>query len=247
MASGIVLTVDDGREADAARFFAAGVHLLDLLDDLADTASVDWAVAELHLASAVSGLRAVGEESTAGVAAAVSAVTGLTRIRAGEGLPDDWTPNALSHAKDLARRSGEHAKIEAAGNVVWLDRTLRDGLDAIAPWVREFYGSIRGQLTGVNVTRGNRASLRPHEGGRVVHIGFPNALAEDMRDGLLEFVEVEGMVRQNDDGRIYYVTAEQVRLVETPTMSWRDLRGAMPEITGGQTVAEYLEGVHGDE
>ena len=247
MASDIVLTVDDGRQADAARFFAAGVHLLELLDDLADTASVDWAVTELHLASAVSGLRAVGNQSSAGVAAAVSAVNGLTHIRSGDGMPEDWTPNALTHAKDLARRSGEHAKVEAAGNVVRLDRALRDGLDAIAPWVREFYGSIRGQLTGVNVTRGNRASLRPQAGDRVVHIGFPNALAEDMRDGLLEFVEVEGMVRQNDDGRVYYVTAEQVRLVDTPSMSWRELRGAVPDITGGQTVAEYLEGVHGDE
>jgi len=40
----IVLTVDDGQPADAARFFAVGTHLLDLLDDLAETADVGWTV-----------------------------------------------------------------------------------------------------------------------------------------------------------------------------------------------------------
>lgn len=104
-----------------------------------------------------------------------------------------------------------------------------------------------GKLTGVNVTRGNRASIKPHGGGRVVHIGFPTALAESMRDGLLEFVEVEGMVRQNDEGRTYYVSAENVRIVEQPTIPWRDLQGYLPEITDGLPVAEYLEGLRGED
>lgn len=124
---------------------------------------------------------------------------------------------------------------------------LRNGLEAIAPWVREFYGSVRGQMTGVNVTRGNRASIKPRGGGRVVHIGFPTPLAQKMRDGLLEFVEVEGILRQNEDGRTYYVTADDVRVVEEPTLTWRELRGYMPEITEGMTVADYLEAIHGQD
>lgn len=247
MVANIVLTVDDGRQAAAANFFAAGVHLLEFLDDLVDTADVEWAISDLHVASAVAGITAVGAHSAAGVTATQLAVAGLVHIRDGRGMPEDWTPNAVAHAKDLVRKAGDRAKIEVAGNVVPFDRTLRTGLEAIAPWVREFYGSVRGQMTGVNVTRGNRASIKPQGGGRVVHVGFPTSLAESMAAGLLEFVEVEGMLRQNDDGRTYYITAENVRVIEEPQLSWRDLRGYMPELTEGLTVAEYLEDIRGEE
>lgn len=247
MNADIVLTVDDGQPADAAHFFTAGVHLLELLDDLSETAAVEWKVTDLRIGSAISALTAWGEHRTEGVDAARAAVTGLNRIRTGGGMPPDWTPNAVVHAKDLVRRAGESAKVEAAGNVVWLDRQLREGLEGIAPWVRQFYGSVRGNLTGVNVTRTNRASIKPQGGGRVVHVGFPNALAEKMRVGLLQFVEVEGTVRQNEDGRIYYVTADDIRVVESETASWAELYGYMPEITDGMTVTDYLEAIRGEE
>lgn len=247
MTSDIVLTIDDGRPARAVHFFAAGGHLLELLDDLAETVNVEWTVSDLRLSSAVSGLSAVGDHQMQGFAAAQSAVTGLTKVGAGEHLPSEWTPLAVSHAIDLIRSSGEHAKLEVGGNVVWLDRELQERLQSVTPWVREFYGSVRGQLTGVNVTRGNRASIRPHAGGRVVHIGFPSTMAESMRDGLLQFVEVEGMVRQNDEGRTYYVAADTVQVIEQPSMTWRELRGFMPDLTGEMSTAEYLESIHGEE
>lgn len=247
MTDEIVLTIDDDRPARAVHFFAAGGHLLELLDDLAETVDVEWTVTDLRIGSAISGLSAVGENRLQGLAAARSAVRGLAQVRNGEPLAAEWTPMAVSHAKDLVRSSGEHAKLEAGGNVVWLDRQLRERLHAVTPWVREFYGSVRGQLTGVNVTRGNRASIRPHAGGRVVHIGFPSVLAESMAAGLLQFVEVEGMVRQNDEGRTYYVAAEVVRAIEQPTMSWRELRGFIPDLTGDMSTAEYLESIRGED
>ena len=90
----IVLTVDDGQPADAARFFAVGTHLLDLLDDLAETADVGWTVNELRRASAVAELVATGDHRDEGVAAVRSAVMGLAQIRDSEGLPSDWTPRS---------------------------------------------------------------------------------------------------------------------------------------------------------
>jgi hypothetical protein len=247
VSSDITLTVDDGQPADATRFFAAGTHLLDLLDDLADTSDVEWTVADLRRASAVAGLEATGEHREAGLMAVRSTIRGLARIRSGDGIPADWTPTAINDAKDLVRRAGDRAKLESRDNVVWLDQQLRTALEAIAPWVREFYGSVRGEMTGVNVTRGNRASIRPQGGGRVVHIGFPTSLAVDMREGLLHFVEVEGQIRQNEDGRTYYVSAESVCVVEEPVLSWRDLRGYMPEITNGLPISDYLEDIHGKD
>jgi hypothetical protein len=245
--SDIILTVDDGQPADAARFFAAGTHLLDLLDDLSETADVDWIIDDLRRGSAMSGLEAIGVHRQAGLVAVDSTISGLTRIRDGRGPSDDWAPNAVGDAKDLVHSAGDSAKLEAHGNVVWLDQKLRDELDAIAPWVREFYGSVRGELTGVNVTRGNRASIKPQGGGRVVHVGFPTPLAVDMAQGLLQFVEVEGMVRQNEDGRTYHVFADAVHVVEQPRLSWRDLRGYMPEITNGLPIDQYLDGIRGTD
>ncbi|UFU03846.1 hypothetical protein LQF12_04355 [Ruania suaedae] len=247
MADDIVLTIDAERPAGAERFFAAGAHLLELLDDLAETVSVEWTLSSLRIGSAISGLSAMGENRQEGFTAARSAVHGLGQIRAGDLLPTDWTPIAVGHAKDLVRSSGGHAKLEAGGNVVWLDQQLRDRLQDVTPWVREFYGSVRGHLTGVNVTRGNRASIRPHTGGRVVHVGFPTSLASSMRDGLLEFVEIEGMLRQNDEARTYYVAAHSLRIVEEPPISWRELRGFMPDLTGSLSTAEYLENIRGEE
>lgn len=245
--SDIALIVDAGEAADAARFFSTGEHLLTLLDDLADTAGVDWAVEDLRRASAVAELVANGAHRTAGVEAARSAVTGLSLIRDGNSPPTNWSPNAIGHAKDLVRRSGEHSTLASGGRVVRLDQRLRTELDRITPWVREFYGSVRGEMTGVNVTWSNRASIKPQGGGRVVHVGFPHALARSMRDSLLQFVEVEGMVRQNDDGGTYYVFADAVRVIEEPAISWRDLQGYLPEITEGLTVGEYLEHIRGKE
>lgn len=247
MAADIVLTIDEDRPARAVNFFAAGGHLLELLDDLAETVDVDWTVTDLRIGSAISGLSAVGENHRHGFAAARSAVRGLVQVRAGESLPVEWTPMAVSHAKDLVRHSGRHAKLEANGNVVWLDQQLQDRLHDVTPWVREFYGSVRGRLTGVNVTRGNRASIKPHEGGRVVHVGFPTQLAGAMGEGFLQFVEIEGMVRQNDEGRTYYVSADSVRVVEESAMSWRELRGFVPDLTGDMSTAEYLESIRGED
>lgn len=247
MADDIVLTIDDGRPAGAAQFFAAGGHLLDLLDDLVETVDVNWTVTDLRLGSAISGLSAVGENRQQGFDAARSAVQGLVQVREGEPLPAAWSPNAVSHAKDLVRSAGDHGKLEASGNVIWLDRQLRDRLQDVTPWVREFYGSVRGQLTGVNVTRGNRASVRPHTGGRVVHVGFPTSLASSMRDGLLQYVEIEGMMRQNDEARTYYIAADSVRVVDESAISWRELRGLVPDLTGDMSTAEYLESIRGED
>ena len=60
MAHDIVLTVDEGRAADAARFFEAGQHLIALLDALSDSPNVEWEVADLRLGSAVAAIEAAG-------------------------------------------------------------------------------------------------------------------------------------------------------------------------------------------
>ncbi|MDO5066442.1 MAG: hypothetical protein Q4D96_04095 [Propionibacteriaceae bacterium] len=243
----IMLTVDHGHPALATHFFAAGLHLLELLDDLADTPNVEWQIGQLSLGSAVSGLAAVGDHRGSGERAAKVASQGLAQIRKGQGMPPLWNPNALAHAKDLVRGAGEHAKIEVGGIVVPFDHALRRHIESLAPWVREFHGSVRGRLTGVNVTRGNRASISPLDGRNIIRASFPTPLAERMRQGLLHHVEVEGTIRQNEDGKAYHIAVEDVHILPEKTPSWGDLQGIMPEITEGLTIAAYLESIRGDE
>ncbi|MBU8764005.1 hypothetical protein KM868_10915 [Micrococcus luteus] len=247
MVQDIALTVDEGRTADASRFFAAGQHLIALLDALSESPTVDWDVADLRLGSAVAALQAVGEDAPEGRRAAASAVSGLSLVQSGNPLPSDWSPDAVAHAQDLLKVADERTKLERDGNVVWLDARLKEALATQTPWHRKYYGTVRGTLTGVNVTRGNRASVKPFDGGRVVHVGFPNTIVEEMRDALLHEVQVNGLVRQNDAGRVYYVSAEQVALIDQDVPMWGALFGAVPEITDDLSVNEYLEVLRGED
>jgi len=247
MLGDIVLTVDDNGPADASRFFTAGTHLLSLLDSLSEKAGVDWQVADLHMGCAVAALEAVNGFRDVGVAAAASAVQGLRVVRDGGKLPSDWSPDAVSRAKELVNTVKPDSKIEAHTDVVWLDEKLRVALEQQSPWTREFYGTVRGQLTGVNVTRGNRASVKPQVGGRVVQVGFDGALARDMKSGFLNFVEINGFVKQDDQGRNYYIRAEEIKIIEASETSWQDVRASIPDFTHGLSVEEYLESIRGEE
>lgn len=77
--------------------------------------------------SAFSALATEGEHRSEGNDAARAAVAGLARIRDGNGMPADWTPNAVAHAKDMVRKAGDRSSVEAAGNVVWLDQPCATG------------------------------------------------------------------------------------------------------------------------
>lgn len=245
MIGDIMLTVDKDGPADAGRFFSAGVHLLALLDALSENASVEWQVADLRTGSAISEFKA-SQHRDIGVKAAAMAVKGLRLVREGEPLPPEWTPEAVVSAQMLANGVDAHSNLQIEDDTVWFDDRLRALLRDQSPWVREFYGSIRGQLTGVNVTRTNRASIKPQGGGKVVHVAFPRALAEEMKEGLLQFVEVDGTVRQDADGRNYYIRADHVHVFNKPAPKWRDIRATVPEITDGMTVDDYLKEIRGE-
>ena len=242
----IALIVDADRSADATRFFAAGGLLLDLLDALAEVAGVRWSIESLRQGSAVVELSAVGEAGPAGREAAHQALEGLETIQSGGDAPSTWSPRVVALAKDLVRQGDTRARLEGGGRVVDLDEYLLRRLDSLKPWTRQLYGSVRGDLTGVNVTWGNRASIKPQGGGRVIHVGFPAELAEQMRGALFQFVQVDGRVHQDEEGRAYYISADRVEVVPEPDISWRDLFGYMPDITGGLTITEFLEEVHGE-
>ena len=250
------LTVDPGGPASAGRFFSMGTDLLALLDELTDL-PVAWRVEDLRTSSAVV-LLAPPEDSPAEARHLRVVADSLGTVQGGGPLPDDWTPDAVKAAHRLVE-DGQAAENEAdwsparlrlvrdgdGGPAVDLTPTLLEGLATLQPFERDMPGAVRGTLVGFNVSRGNRASLRlPTR--RVVRVGFPSGLRERMRDSLLQDVELRGTVRQDGEGRVFKVVADEVEVLSEPSARWADMYGAAPDYTGGVPVDEWLGANRGE-
>lgn len=256
MVESLELIVDEGRPANAGRFFQLGHDLLALLDELSDV-PVAWRIEDLRTGSAVA--RVAPPPDTGDGRWLRLAVASLSAIEAGERLPEDWSPDAVR----VAHRFVEHGqpvddaedwvppRLRLVGPYIEREQSvdltadLGGRLALLQPFERRMPGAVRGTLVGLNVSRGNRASLRlPNK--RIVRVGFDTSLRGDLKDALYQQVEVRGMVRQDGDGRVFQVRAEDVKVLVKPPMRWVDLFGIDPGFTGGATTDEYLEANRGE-
>lgn len=256
MVEALELIVDEGRPANAGRFFQLGHDLLALLDELSDV-PVAWRVDDLRMGSAVARVAPPpGSQDGRWLRLAASS---LRAVADGEGLPDEWSPDAVR----VAHRFVEHGQpvddVEdwAPPRLVLVgDDNKREGsvdltadlggrLADLQPFERRMPGAVRGTLVGLNVSRGNRASLRlPNK--RIVRVGFETSLRGDLKEALYQPVEVRGLVRQDGDGRIFHVRADDVEVLIKPEVRWVDLFGMDPDFTGEATTEEYLEANRGE-
>lgn len=251
------LIVDEGRRANAGRFFQLGHDLLVLLDELSDV-PVAWQITSLRTGSALATV-APPENHPEEVRVLQLAYSSLGSVQAGGGLPDEWSPDAVR----VAHRFVEHGQA-VEGESDWVPPRLRlvgdagqpapsveltpelgEQLAVLQPFERTMPGSVRGQLVGLNVSRGNRASLRL-PGKRIVRVGFETSLRGGLKDALYQEVELRGLVKQDGEGRVFHVRAEEVSVLAQPEVCWSDLFGIDPEFTGDLTTYEYLEGNRGE-
>lgn len=250
------LIVDEGRPANAGRFFHLGADLLALLDELSDL-PVAWRITDLRTGSALATVAPPDTSQEEGRHLTLL-VTSLSSVQHGGALPDDWTPDAVR----AAHRFVEHS-LPGADETDWVPpklRLVRDGeagaaveltaglverLATLQPFERDMPGSVRGQLVGLNVSRGNRASLRlPNK--RVVRVGFPSGLREELKDALYRDVELRGVVRQDGEGRVFKVRTDHIQVLTTPPLRWADLFGIDPDYTEGIPIDEWLEAHRGE-
>lgn len=251
------LIVDPDSPALADRFFRAGADLLELLDELAELPT-EWMLTGLRLGSAVAVISAP-EGGVEGDRPLRAAVSGLLGVSTDGPLPDDWNPSAVVAARKFAHNFNTAGNEPVRGRLrlvrdveadspveaaVEIQAVLAQRLDDLQPFTRSMPGSVRGQLVGLNISRGNRASLRTI-GGRVVRVGFGSELRIDLKDALYKHIELVGAVSQDADGRVFHIRAETVHELPVPTLRWSELYGYEPNITGGRSVAEYLEETRG--
>src|SRR5687768_4120057 len=189
----IELIVDRGHEASASRFFQAGAALLALLDELADEPQ-DWVVRNLRTNSAVAEIEPLARSN--GARALHLAFHGLERVREGHAPSDDWSPEAIHTARQLAeigaaadtpprlRLVDAESRAESEGSLQ-LNESLASILRDMQPFERAMPGAIRGQLVGLNISRGNRASVRLSN-RRIVRVRFGDELLGEFKELLLK-------------------------------------------------------------
>lgn len=252
------LVVDEGRPANAGRFFHLGVDLLDLLDELAEDVEVDWRVRDLRTGSALATVAPPEDKPQAGAVLRL-VVRSLSEVSFGAPLPGEWSPDAVKVAHrfvvDGQAIEGESDWVpprlrlltngEPSGDDISLTPALGERLATLQPFERRMPGAVRGTLVGLNVSRGNRASLKV-PGGRVVRVGFDSSQRGALKDALYGPVELRGEVRQDGDGRVFHIKAEEVEQLVQPTARWADLFGAAPGYTGDESVDEWLEAHRGE-
>lgn len=252
------LIVDEGRPASAARFFQLGHDLLAMLDELSEL-PVAWRVDHLRSGSAVARLVAP-DDAEAESRWLGETVSALRQVQGGGALPEAWSPDATRSAHRLV----EHGLPE--DNETWwvpprllllddrfhkrtdevvLTAELGGRLADLQPFERRMPGAVRGTLVGLNVSRGNRASLRlPNR--RVVRVSFDTSLRADLKDALYQEVELRGQVRQDGDGRVFHVRAEDASMLKRPQSRWADLWGIDPGFTGDLDAGTWLEANRGE-
>lgn len=244
------LALDEGRPAVAGHFFRAGYDLLNLLDELSD-APVEWLLTGLRLSSSVARVSAPPRQPDAADYLR-RAAHGLAAVQGGQPLPDGWNPDAVLAARHLVSVdvSGGPARLTLvedgeAGQIIDLNAALGARLVDLQPAERTMPGAVRGRVVGVNVARGNRASLRTQTGA-VVKVTFTDDLRLPLREALYDDVELVGQVRQDSTGRAFHIKADTLRQLTEPSVRWADLFGIDPDITGGLSVADFLESARGE-
>lgn len=251
------LIVDEGRSANAGRFFQLGHDLLALLDELSDV-PVLWQITNLRTGSALASVAPPANHPEE-MRVLRLAHSSLRAVQEGAGLSDSWSPDAVR----VAHRFVEHGQ-RADGEADWVPPRLRlvvehgqsppavaltaelgDRLADLQPFERRMPGSVRGELVGVNVSRGNRASLRLSN-KRIVRVGFESALRDELKDAMYRQVELTGLVKQDAEGRVFHVRADRVTVLTKPAVSWSELFGIDPDYLEGASAEDWLGANRGE-
>ncbi len=243
--------------------FATGLDLLQLLNIMANLEQVeggrprnaDWRLVAVTSGSAR--LRSISNPDTA-LRAALSLVLGFNEAEESDHLPRDWSLLAGKRAEKVAARLGETAEtglhLAVTGTQpadVKVTRRASRHLKSATNLRLTSYGTVVGVLGRVTAHKGRRAAaLWSSLDGRRIEVRFGEQHVEDIRDAWAHaHVEATGVLHENVSGQILRVDVDSLEVLQSTKASLvEDLpRGFYPEMTGGQSTAQYLKAIRGED
>lgn len=179
-------------------------------------------------------------------------IDGLNQLETDGAAPPFFTEDALEAAGKLGRvRPGPEGrvKVQALGRTVTVTERVSASVSELKARTYAIQGSIEGTLDIVNLH--DRREFRIYDAiyGLGVPCHFPPELLESVRNGLGKRVSVSGRIRVNQRGDKLLAQVETLRILppeeELPKPS--DVRGLVPDMTGGRLSEDYLRELWGDE
>lgn len=147
---------------------------------------------------------------------------------------------AMSEAVRLRMRTVELATEELTFGFT---ETVHQNLESLLRTTTVGTGSVRGRLDAINLHAGaNVFRIYPKIGARSINCLFPSHLSLQAKQALGGSVEVRGTLkyrlRQPFPHEVEVTSI--VPLDEAPTVSWKDLRGVCPNLTGGLSSEDWI-------
>jgi hypothetical protein len=258
----VTLTVGPDFGEIPARYFIDKVeHSLSILQELDSAISLKrsgtlrWIIGGLSLESpATITLRAIppSEGRDFGPEVVRAYIDGLNQLETDGAAPPFFTEDALEAAGKLGHvlPSPEgRVKIQALGRTVTVTERVSASVSELKARTYAIQGSIEGTLLLVNLH--DRREFRTYDAiyGLGVPCYFPPEQLDNVRAGLGKRVSVSGRIRVNQRGGKLSLQVEAFRILpseeELPKPS--DLRGLVPDMTGGRLSEDYLRELWGDE
>lgn len=117
-------------------------------------------------------------------------------------------------------------------------------LSVTTPGPHHVIGSVTGMLESINVHGKREASLYNELDRRRVIVSFPEADYLRVHAALRQRVEVLGMLQEDADGRPLRLRMQDLEVLVSDDQlpSLGSLAGSMPDLTGGATAEEHLDG-----
>jgi hypothetical protein len=131
-----------------------------------------------------------------------------------------------------------------------IDRSFQNAIDEIIGPDELVEGTISGTLEKLNLHNTTRFDIFPSIGPKQVACDFGPSLRADVIKAVDQYVQVTGKLRYKRlENFPYAINAERIDALppedQLPTLL--DLKGMAPDLTGGKSTSEFLEGIRDGE
>ncbi|MCH7231607.1 hypothetical protein L0U85_12205 [Glycomyces sp. L485] len=179
-------------------------------------------------------------------------VLGLKFAQENASIPKGWDYDAAKKARTVFKALGElRVELQVIGDDATepciITREAGLNLDKALQAKMETIGSLTGRLESVNFHDGKReARLWLEAPKRAVTVQFEDEQADQVTAALRKRVQVSGVIQRDRTRQAQSIKLRSLRVMKGPERSTLTaLDGAFPDLTGGQTVDEYLEELRG--